>query len=65
MSNQNTDSIQAIDSAILNLGTAIGDCESARTAWVYDNWDDCIMWTNNAIAQLESARAKIKAHHES
>lgn len=65
MSNQNTDSIQAIDSAILSICTACDDCYAAERAWLDDNWDDCMMWINNAIAQLESARAKIKAHHES
>ena len=53
-----------IISAFLNIGTAIGDCESARAAWVDDNWNDCLMWINNAIAQLESARSKISAHQE-
>lgn len=65
MSNQNTDSIPAIQSAILNICTACDDCYAAERAWLDDNWDDCVMWINNAIAQLESARAKIKAHHES
>jgi hypothetical protein len=65
MSNQNTDSIPAIESAILNICTACDDCDYAERAWFNDNWNDCVMWINNAIAQLESARAKIKAHHES
>ena len=56
--------IPAIESAVLNIGMAIADCESARTAWVYDNWNDCTMWISNAIAQLEAARSKIYAHQE-
>jgi hypothetical protein len=65
MSNNTEDSISAIESAILNICTACDDCDSAERAWLDDNWEDCVMWINNAIAQLESARAKIKAHHES
>lgn len=57
--------IPAIESAVLNIGTAISDCESARSAWVYDKWNDCTMWISNAIAQLEAARSKIYAHQES
>jgi hypothetical protein len=65
MSNNTEDSISAIESAILNICTACDDCDSAERAWLDDNWNDCVMWINNAIAQLESARAKIKAHRES
>ena len=54
--------IPAIQSAVLNIGTAASDCASARDAWIDANWDDALMWTNCAIAQLESARAKIQAH---
>jgi hypothetical protein len=54
--------IPAIQSAVLNIGTAASDCGSARDAWIESNWDDSVMWINNAIAQLESARAKIEAH---
>ena len=54
--------IPAIQSAVLNIGTAASDCVSARDAWIEANWDDSVLWINNAIAQLESARAKIEAH---
>lgn len=54
--------IPAIQSAVLNIGTAASDCVSARDAWIESNWDDAVMWINNAISQLESARAKIEAH---
>jgi hypothetical protein len=54
--------IPAIQSAMLNIGTAASDCGSARDAWTDANWDDAVMWINNAISQLESARAKIEAH---
>lgn len=56
--------ISAIESAVLNIGTAANDCASARDAWIDENWNDATMWISNAIAQLESARAKIYAHQE-
>ncbi len=56
--------IPAIQSAVLNIGTAMSDCESARDAWIGEKWNDATMWISNAIAQLESARAKICAHQE-
>jgi hypothetical protein len=54
--------VPAIESAVLNIGTAASDCGSARNAWIDANWNDAVMWINCAIAQLESARAKIEAH---
>ena len=54
--------IPAIQSAVLNIGTAASDCTSASDAWIDANWDDAVMWINNAISQLESARAKIQSH---
>ena len=54
--------IPAIQSAVLNIGTAANDCGSARDAWIDANLDDAVMWINCAIAQLESARAKIQSH---
>jgi hypothetical protein len=57
--------IPEIQSAVLNIGTASNDCASAREAWIDENWNDATMWISNAIAQLESARAKIYAHQES
>lgn len=56
--------IPAIESAVLNIGTAMSDCESARDAWIEAKWNDATMWISNAIAQLESAKAKIYAHHD-
>ena len=56
--------IPAIQSAVLNIGTAMSDCESARDAWIEANWNDATMWITNAISQLESAKAKIYAHQE-
>lgn len=44
----------------LNIGTAISNCQIARRAWLVDNYADCLVWVNAAIAQLESARAKIE-----
>jgi hypothetical protein len=55
--------IPAILSAVLNIGTAACFCGSARDALTDANWADAdaVMWINNAISQLESARAKIEA----
>ncbi len=44
----------------LNIGTAISDCQIARRAWLVDNYADCLVLINAAIAQLEAARAKIE-----
>jgi hypothetical protein len=57
--------IPPIESAILNIGTAVNDCEWAKSKWIDGEWNDCTMWISNAIAQLESARSKIYAHQES
>lgn len=56
--------IPPIESAILNIGTAVNDCEWAKSKWIDGEWNDCTMWISNAIAQLESARSKIYAHQE-
>ena len=56
--------ITELQSAVLNIGTAMSDCESARDAWFEGNWNDVTMWIRNAIAQLESAKAKIYAQQE-
>jgi len=48
----------------LNIGTAVNDCEWAKSKWIDGEWDDCVMWINNAISQLESARSKIQAHQK-
>jgi hypothetical protein len=54
--------IPAIQSAALNIGTAARDADNALECWDEEKWEDSVMWINNAIAQLESARAKITAH---
>lgn len=54
--------IPAIQSAALNLGTAARDADNALECWDEEKWEDSVMWINNAIAQLESAREKIAAH---
>lgn len=56
--------IPSIQSAVLNIGTAMSDCESAREAWIEANWNDATMWISNAIEQLQSARSKIYRHQE-
>lgn len=57
--------IPAIQSAALNIGTAARDADNALECWDEEKWSDAVMWINNAIAQLESARAKISAHASS
>lgn len=57
--------IPAIESAALNIGTAARDADNALECWDAEKWADSVMWINNAIAQLESARAKIEAHTSS
>lgn len=57
-------SIPAIDSAVLNMSGAESDLRWAKAKWVKEEWIDCILWINQAIAQLESARAKIQAHQQ-
>lgn len=54
--------IPAIQSAALNIGTAARDADNALECWDDGEWADSVMWIDNAIAQLESARAKITAH---
>lgn len=56
--------IPPIQSAVLNIGTAISDCELACEAWAANAWSEATLWINNAIAQLESAKAKIAKHQE-
>ena len=51
-------------SAYLNMRTAKNDCDSAANAWERENLNDASMWITNAIAQLESAKAKISAYLE-
>lgn len=54
--------ITAIESAALNIGTAARDADNALECWDAEKWSDAVVWINNAIDQLESARAKIEAH---
>lgn len=54
--------IPAIQSAALNIGTAARDADNALECWDEEKWTDAVVWIDNAIAQLESARAKISAH---
>lgn len=54
--------IPAIQSSALNIRTAARDADNALECWDEEKWADAVVWINNAIAQLESARAKIRAH---
>ena len=54
--------IPAISSAYLNIGTARSDALMAEDAWEKENWPDALMWINEAINQLQSARSKITEH---
>jgi len=56
--------IPQIYSAYLNLRSALSDTLIAEDSWEEENWNDATMWISNAIAQLESARAKIYRHQE-
>ncbi len=64
MSESDNASIPAIQSAAINLGTAGRDTDMALECWDDNNWADALVWINNAISQLESARAKIVAHKD-
>jgi len=59
-----SDPIPAIQSAYLNLTQTQRDCEWAKDAYGDDRLPDCLMWIDNALSQLQSARAKIAAHLE-
>lgn len=54
--------IPEITSAYLNLGGARSDALMAESAWEDENWPDALMWIEEGIRQLSSARAKIKRH---
>lgn len=54
--------IPEIASAWLNLGTARSDVLMADDAWQRENWPDALMWIDEAVRQLQSARAKIERH---
>lgn len=54
--------ISAIKSAALNIGTAARASDAALECWDDENWSSSVMWINNAIAELESARTKITVH---
>lgn len=54
--------IPEIDSAYLNLGGARSDALMAEDAWENENWPDALMWIDEGIRQLSSARAKIERH---
>lgn len=49
-------------SATINIDTARSDAVSALDSLDSDDYENAVIWLNNAIAQLESARAKISAH---
>jgi len=51
-----------IMSAYLNIKTARNDALDALDDYQKDRMDDCKMWVDNAISQLQSASAKIGAH---
>lgn len=54
--------LPVIQSAALNIRTAARDADNALECWDEEKWVDAVMWINNAIDQLESARAKITTH---
>ena len=54
--------IPPIQSAYLNIKTARNDALDAIDDYHKDRMEDCKMWVDNAISQLQSASAKIGAH---
>ena len=51
-----------IMSAYLNIKTARNDALDALDDYQKDRMEDCKIWVDNAISQLQSASAKIGAH---
>jgi hypothetical protein len=59
MKNENAKPIDPIQSAYLNMNTAIKEIQWAQTKWG-GNWIDCALHLRMAREQLESAEAKIR-----
>ena len=57
-----TTEVQQIQSAYLNISTAISDAESAIDAWDSEKWADAVMHIDLALEQLASAKYKIQQH---
>ena len=56
--------IPPIQSAYLNILTAVSDADDAKDAWGRDRWDDAIMHIELSIEQLQSAKYKIQRHKQ-
>ena len=56
--------VPQIQSAYLNIHTAVSDADDAKDAWGRDRWDDAIMHIDLAIEQLAAAKSKIQHHKQ-
>jgi len=56
--------IPQIQSAYLNISTAVSDIESALDAWESEKWDEAVMSIDLALEQLQSAKYKIQNHKQ-
>lgn len=56
--------IPPIQSAYLNISTAISDAESAIDAWENEKWANAVMSIDLALEQLQSARYKIQQYKQ-
>jgi len=56
--------IPQIQSAYLNISTAIADAKSAIDAWEQEKWADAVMSIDLALEQLSSAKYKIENHKQ-
>lgn len=52
------------EDSMINISTALNDCEWAKSKWIDNDWKDCIFWISNAILQLGYARSKIALHQK-
>jgi hypothetical protein len=64
MSKEADTTIPPIQSAYLNILTAVSDADDAKDAWGRYRWDDAIMHIDLAIEQLQSAKYKIQHHKQ-
>jgi len=56
--------IEPIQSAYLNMSTAIADIQTALMEWESEHWNKSVQWIDFAIHQLSSAKYKIQAHQD-
>ncbi len=54
-----------VKAGLINISTAINDCDFAKSKWLDCEWGDCISHLNNAIISIRYAIDKIYLHQES